>query len=258
MSLGAAVRALLQKAAVDNGFGIERPADGDWLSYDALAAPAELRLTHDGTHPGGAWIAATNHAGVVAELARRWPRATIPAPAGSAAFGAPDGAGLDRLVGEIWRLARALPEEPLHQFEKQTADLPRTTEAERLVIARVGQNIFRDALLLFWNGCCAVTQVAEPRLLRASHIIPWAKCESDADRLDATNGLLLAAHLDAAFDAGLISFADDGTILVSPQLSDHDRAALGITEALRLTAVGPGHQKRLAWHREHIFLRDSE
>ena len=31
---------------------------------------------------------------------------------------------------------------------------------------------------------CAVTGVAEPRLLRASHIKPWAKCDTDAERLD--------------------------------------------------------------------------
>lgn len=253
MSLSASVRTLLQKAAVDNGFGIEREAEGDWLCYQALAAPATLCLTQ----ADGSWVAATDHAGVVTELARRWPRAAASPPAGFAAFAVIDGATLDSLVAEIWRLARALPEEPLREFEKATARLPQTTEAERLVVTRIGQDIFRKALLLFWNNSCAVTGVAEPRLLRASHIIPWAMCESAADRLDATNGLLLAAHLDAAFDAGLISFADDGAILISPQLSDHDRAALGITEALRLTAISPGHQPRLAWHREHVFSKAS-
>ena len=43
---------------------------------------------------------------------------------------------------------------------------------------------------------------------------PWAICETDADRLDVHNGLLLAAHLDAAFDGGLISFTDEGAILL--------------------------------------------
>src|SRR5690606_10518438 len=128
-----------------------------------LAAPASLRLTYEGTHGGGAWIAATDHAGVAAELVRRWPRATLPAPAGFASFAAADGAALDRLVGEIWRLARALPEEPLRAFEQATARLPQTTEAERLVVTLIGQDIFRKALLLFWNQRCAVTGVAEPR-----------------------------------------------------------------------------------------------
>ena len=75
---------------------------------------------------------------------------------------------------EIWRFARALPIEPLRVFEARARKLPRTTEAERLVIQRVGQDVFRDALMVYWDGRCAVTGVREPRLLRASHIKPWA------------------------------------------------------------------------------------
>ena len=35
-------------------------------------------------------------------------------------------------------------------------DLPKTTEAERLVIQRIGQDIFRDALMHYWGSCCPV------------------------------------------------------------------------------------------------------
>jgi predicted restriction endonuclease len=55
--------------------------------------------------------------------------------------------------------------------------------------------------------------VRDSRLLRASHIKPWADCETDAELLDVYNGLLLAAHLDAAFDSSLISFNEKGQIL---------------------------------------------
>jgi predicted restriction endonuclease len=164
-----------------------------------------------------------------------------------------DTAPLHHLVREIWRLARALPIEPLRIFEAQTRSLPRTTEAERLIIQRVGQNVFRDALLAYWGGRCAITGVAEPRLLRASHIKPWAMCESDAERLDVYNGLLLAAHLDAAFDAGLISFTDKGAILFSFQFAQEDRDALGIHNQLALRRVGGGHLPNLAWHRKHLL-----
>src|SRR3977135_1680410 len=71
-------------------------------------------------------------------------------------------------------------------------------------------SIFRDALMDYWGGRCPLTGITEPALLRASHIVPWAECD-DAQRLDVHNGLLLSALWDAAFDAGLISFADDGT-----------------------------------------------
>ena len=90
----------------------------------------------------------------------------------------------------------------------------------------------------YWGGCCAVTGVAEPRLLRASHIKPWAKCDTDAERLDVYNGLLLAAHLDAAFDAGLISFDDDGAIIFSSHFAQGDRDALGVHDRLALRRVG--------------------
>ena len=100
--------------------------------------------------------------------------------------------------------------------------------------------------------------VAEPRLLRASHIKPWAKCDTDAERLDVYNGLLLAAHLDAAFDAGLISFDDEGAILFSSQFAQGDRDALGIHGQLALRRIGGRHLPNLAWHRAFLLGRNGQ
>src|SRR5439155_24772250 len=115
-------------------------------------------------------------------------------------------AALDR----VYKLAVSLPDAPLARFQAKTALLPRTTEAERMVIQRIGQDVFRDALMDYWDGRCPLTGITEPALLRASHIVPWAEC-SDEQRLDIHNGLLLSAHWHAAFDQGIVSFADDGT-----------------------------------------------
>jgi len=104
--------------------------------------------------------------------------------------------------------------------------------AERLVIQRIGQNVFRDALMDYWGGRCPLTGITEPALLRASHIIPWSDCD-DAQRLDVHNGLLLSALWDAAFDQGLVSFADDGSPLVGPQLSEAARKTLASTQRRR-------------------------
>ena len=253
MALSPIERIRLDKAAVDEGFGLRRPDDGDWLAYDSLGAPASIRLTCAEQN----YLVAVNHPGAASDLAERWqvwPSAGEPrAPVGFTAFAVTDTAPLHNLVREIWRLARALPIEPLRVFEAQTRNLPRTTEAERLVIQRVGQDVFREALLSYWEGRCAVTGVAEPRLLRASHIKPWAKCETDAERLDVYNGLLLAAHLDAAFDAGLISVTDDGSILLSSQFTQADRDRLGIHDHLSLRRIGKGHLPNLAWHRTYLF-----
>jgi putative restriction endonuclease len=254
MPLSPIERIRLDKAAVDEGFGLRRSDDDGWLAYEGLGTPASIRLNF----VDGSYLIATNHLGVIADLAERWqgwPVGTEPkAPAGFTAFAVSDTAPLHHLIREIWRLARSLPIEPLRVFETQISDLPRTTEAERLVIQRVGQDVFREALMTYWAGRCAVTGVAEPRLLRASHIKPWAKCETDAERLDVYNGILLAAHLDAAFDAGLISFSDEGQVLISAQFTEQDRNALGIHDRLVLRHMGSRHRANLAWHRKYLFF----
>ncbi len=249
MALSQIERIRLDKAAVDEGFGLKRDNQGDWLAYDSLGAPASIRLTC----AAEGYVAAVNHGGVATDLAERWPRWDGSAPEGFTAFVVSDTAPLHHLVREVWRLARALPVEPLREFEAKTYAMPRTTEAERWIVQRIGQDVFRDALMTYWDGRCAVTGVADPRLLRASHIKPWARCETDAERLDVYNGLLLAAHLDAAFDAGLISFNDEGEILFSAQFTQEDRAALGIHDQLVLKRVGSGHLPNLAWHRTFLL-----
>ncbi|MBK8265123.1 MAG: HNH endonuclease [Nannocystis sp.] len=122
-----------------------------------------------------------------------------------------------------------------------------------LVVQRVGQGLFRDGLLELWEGRCAVTGLAVPALLRASHIKPWAGCESDAERFDVHNGLLLAPQLDAAFDRGFITVQDDGAITVSAPLNEEARAILCLEHPLRVHGVTEGHRSYLPWHRQRVF-----
>ena len=247
--LSALQKIRLEKAAVDEGFGLRRPDDGDWLAFDSVAAPASIRLTY--TDDG--YVMAIDHAGVATELKTRWTAWSGAPPAGFSAFIASDTAPLHNLVREAWRLARSLPAAPLREFETQTRTLPKSTDAERLVVQRVGQNIFREALLEYWDRSCAVLGVTEPKLLRASHIRPWAECDSDAERLDVYNGLLLSAHLDAAFDSYLISFDDTGRIIISDALSQPDREHLSIDDGLSLRRVAPAHKPRLSEHRAKLL-----
>lgn len=103
--------------------------------------------------------------------------------------------------------------------------------------------------MVYWEGRCPLTGITEPALLRASRIIPWADCASDAQRLDVHNGLLLSAHWDAAFDAGLISFDDGGGLLVAEKLSSAALRAFSVEGLNRLT-LRPGHLPNLARHRD--------
>lgn len=59
---------------------------------------------------------------------------------------------LHDLVERIFELSISIPIRPLDVFREQTARLPKTTEVERLVVQRVGQDIFRDALHKYWTG----------------------------------------------------------------------------------------------------------
>ena len=82
---------------------------------------------------------------------------------------------------------------------------------------------------------------------------PWADCETDAERLNIHIGPLLAAHLDAVFDAHLISFDADGLIQFSPKLSGEDIAAMGLTIKMRLRRTDPDTEIRLALHRDKVM-----
>ncbi len=161
-------------------------------------------------------------------------------------------ADLDRLYATLQRasaIARTMPNRVADQFRREKLRLPQTTDAERLVVQRVGQNLFRNALMDYWQGRCCVTGLAVPALLRASHIKPWAKCQSDDERLDVFNGLLLAPHIDALFDDGWISFTDHGELLVSDAFPIAAKLALGVSSDWRIQGLKPAHSSYLNFHR---------
>ena len=132
------------------------------------------------------------------------------------------------------------------------------TEAPRVVRERIGQQRYRKALEQLWDGKCAVTGVSEPCLLRASHAKPWAECSSGAERLSPFNGFLLNVALDALFDKFLISFADDGSILLAPSLKPEELAAVGITPELRIHGIRSEHLSFLSYHRAQFFKKGQD
>lgn len=139
------------------------------------------------------------------------------------------------------------------------SDLRKVEEAEvgattrsALIDARLGQGRFRRELLRRWNGACAVTGCRVGAVLRASHCKPWSKSDN-RERLDSNNGLVLSANLDALFDAGLISFEDDGGMLVAGVLSVQERKQLGLPAKL-LRSPGEKLKGYLQFHRDIVFL----
>ena len=275
-----ALGSLLRKAAVDAGFDLEPEIDGSWWRVRASGAPgvAWVRPADDLV---GAWLAlpiaeqlAVARGTSSASLPKcdASPVSTIlPAGASGAHFFATAEALHDGLR-RVWAHRAHTLERLAARWEAEVAaalggtmdvtsgapiqdGLPAitTTEVVAAVRRRVGQDLFREALLDLWEGSCAVTGLAVPELLRASHAKPWAVA-TDTERLDRYNGLLLAVHLDALFDQGFLTFGEDGQGRWSAALP------LSAVERLGLSAVPPtlrwvdaAHQKYLTWHREHVF-----
>ena len=126
-------------------------------------------------------------------------------------------------------------------------ELLRKTEKEAIIKSRLGQGLFRKRLIEKW-GSCSVTGLTNPVLLKASHIKPW-RDSSNNERLDPYNGLLLAPNFDTLFDSGLITFEDEGSIKIAPQLTKQDRKLLHVNEELCLRRVFPENKKYLRHHR---------
>lgn len=242
---GFVVRTEAQKAAADNGFRLPRGMENGWLRFGSTTAQGDVWIA--GASPTGPWLLALDRAEVAAEVgAAATALATGP---GVAMFVFDTLPPLYAALDRAYRLGVSLPDAPLVQFQAAAKNLPRATEAERLVVQRIGQDVFRQALMAYWGGRCPLTGISDPALLRASHIVPWAECTTDAERLGVHNGLLLSALWDAAFDAGLVSFADDGAVLASPSLGAAATAALSADPGSTLQGLTGRHRANLAWHR---------
>lgn len=94
------------------------------------------------------------------------------------------------------------------------------SEAEQIVKTRRLQCFFRNAVLASYENRCALTGMAIPQLLVASHIIPWS--ENKERRADPTNGLCLNVLHDKAFDRHLITFDEKFQLVVSGALKKNN------------------------------------
>ena len=129
------------------------------------------------------------------------------------------------------------------------------TERESIIKSRVGQGSFRTALLQKYKNACIVTGISLKHLLIASHIKPWA-VSTNAERLSTDNGLLLCANYDRLFDSGLITFNDNGKIIVSRYVDEENKKRLNISGELTARAEFTVETRRnLEYHRDIVFLR---
>ena len=239
----------LLEAANKHGYRIGPEYSGGWMIFRSASAPGEIGVAATVEGMAGPFFLSVSHPGAVREFEGREASPPVKGHAGAFAFLSRD--SLFVAVSAIYRLSMSLPTLPYEDYLRETAALS-DTEADRTQKVRIGQDRFRAALMDYWNGTCPLTGITDTALLRASHIIPWATCGSDQERLDVHNGLLLSALWDGAFDSGLITFDDQGIAVSSPKLSNAAHQKLGVDCAIPLN-LSHEHKNRLVWHRAHVW-----
>jgi len=134
---------------------------------------------------------------------------------------------------------------------------PGASEREAIRRIRLHQRFFREAILSSYEETCCITGLRIPECLVASHIVPWSV--SIEHRADPRNGLCLSATFDRLFDRGLITLADDLSVVVSGRLRrKEDRKIDDIVCKYHGTPIlRPGRflplTTHLEWHRKNVF-----
>jgi putative restriction endonuclease len=143
-----------------------------------------------------------------------------------------------------------LAQKAIEEHIWQRADIG-ARERRQLISARVAQGIFRERLERT-ETACRVTGIMDRRYLQATHIKPW-KDADDREKLDGANGLLLSPHICHLFDRGHISFADDGSLLISRHLNPYVRSAWGLQQPVPPRPFSAEQRTYLDYHRRHLF-----
>lgn len=126
----------------------------------------------------------------------------------------------------------------------------KATEKEAICTQRIGQGLFKELLMDKYSCKCALCNITTKSMLIGSHIKEWTN-STDDEKLDVNNGLLLCAHHDALFDKHLISFNDDGTLIISPLLDAPEQATLNLSSISVLTVTNE-MKPYLAYHRAKL------
>ena len=144
--------------------------------------------------------------------------------------------------------------------EVDLSNIPVGIERETVVKRRVNQQFFRSTVLSSYQHKCCITGLSIPKLLIASHIIPWS--QNKAERLNPRNGLCLNAIHDKAFDQGLLTISPDYKVILSPiLLENQDEVATEnffiryANQSIALPEKFTPHPDFLAYHYTHIFKR---
>jgi 5-methylcytosine-specific restriction protein A len=148
------------------------------------------------------------------------------------------------------QLSQGIMMEP---FQAYMVAMPESTERISQIKTRVGQGAYRKSIMHRWHYQCGVTGFDDPRILIASHIVPWKDASTD-ERLDVDNGILLSPTYDALFDKHFISFENNGKIILSEEIDFQAFQKIGISGKEKLNQIHLGNQAYLERHRGLVYL----
>lgn len=132
------------------------------------------------------------------------------------------------------------------------------TEKTALIKIRIGQSIYRKKLIEYWEKS-SIKKLELTELIIASHIKPFIECNED-EKYDLFNGLLLTPNYDKLFDKFLISFDNNGKILLSSLLEKSHLEKLGISKDDKLNSekITENHLKYLKYHNDKFNNKERE
>jgi 5-methylcytosine-specific restriction protein A len=128
---------------------------------------------------------------------------------------------------------------------------PESTKRFGLGKSRIGQDAFRKRIIHRWEYKCAVTGFDKPEVLIASHIHPWRDAK-DHERLDVNNGILLSPTYDALSDTNLISFNNNGQIILSDVIETEAYNKIGISGNESINTFNSDNLYYLEKHRYNL------
>lgn len=171
----------------------------------------------------------------------------------------------EELVFESENVVAQLENRPIEEkYKNKLPDIDSFDGKERTsyVRTRVNQHFFREVVLTNYKSSCAITGIAIPSLLIASHIKPWAIDQSN--RLNPSNGICLSALYDKAFDKGLITFDNELRVVISSNLQEYStkefyHTHFGQIDKRKIILPEKYLPKKefIEWHQENIFEKQN-
>lgn len=110
--------------------------------------------------------------------------------------------------------------------------------------------------LLRKYGKCKICGITKEELLITSHLKPQ-KDSTEEEKFDINNVLLLCNKHDGLIDKGLITFDDEGNIIISKGLSEEDVKLLGLEKEIKIE-LNEKQLRYIQYHRENVFEKKKD